>query len=226
MAHINPIINDTWQKALQQEFEKPYFTDIKHFLQNEKKQGKTIYPPSELIFNAFNSTPFDKVKVVILGQDPYHGQGQAHGLSFSVPEGIKLPSSLRNVYAEIERDLGLTMPKKSGNLSKWAAQGVLLLNATLTVEAKQANSHKTIGWQFFTDAVIQQLSDLKMGVVFLLWGNFAKKKAALIDGSKHHILTAGHPSFFSVKYFTGCAHFSATNTLLEQQNLAPINWQL
>ncbi len=219
-------IHDSWYEVLASEFEQPYFSVIKQFLIKEKKAGKTIYPSGSLIFNAFNSTPFDEVKVVILGQDPYHGPNQAMGLSFSVPKGMPKPPSLENIYKEIHDDIGISM-SSSGDLQAWADQGVLLLNAGLTVEAHKANSHKDIGWHKFTDAVIRKLSSEREGIIFLLWGGFAKKKASLIDQTKHHVLTSGHPSPLSANrgYWFGNQHFSKTNELLKQQGKTPINWK-
>jgi uracil-DNA glycosylase len=220
-------IEDSWKKELKQEFTKAYFQQIVAFLKTEKIQGKIIYPPGSLIFNAFTQTPFDAVKVVILGQDPYHGQGQAHGLCFSVQDGIQPPPSLLNIYKEIESDIGVGMPSNYGNLSKWAQQGVLLINAFLTVRANEAASHSKIGWENFTNAVIRKISDEKKGVVFLLWGKFAQEKQSLIDETKHHVLKAAHPSPLSAyNGFFGCKHFSRTNELLLQQGLEPIDWKL
>lgn len=225
MTEINPKIEESWKEHLQDEFHAPYFSELKNFLTAEKQNRKTIYPPGTKIFSAFDQTPFDKVKVVILGQDPYHGPGQAHGLSFSVPDGINPPPSLVNVFKELNADLGIPIPKK-GNLEKWAKRGVLLLNATLTVQANNAGSHHGKGWEKFTDAVIKMISEKKQGVVFLLWGNFAKKKAALIDQNKHFILAAAHPSPLAGGAFSGCRHFSKTNELLKQQGLEPIDWRI
>ena len=220
-------IHPGWKAVLKEEFSKTYFQQVVTFLKTEKAQGKVIYPPGPLIFNAFNQTPFDKVRVVILGQDPYHGRGQAHGLSFSVPAGIKPPPSLVNIFKEIENDLGVKMPMEYGNLTKWAEQGVLLLNAALTVRAGEPFSHARYGWAEFTDAVISKVSELKEGVVFLLWGKFAQEKQILIDESKHFVLKAAHPSPFSAdKGFFGCKHFSKTNALLMKQGLEPIDWKL
>jgi len=220
-------IEPSWKEALKNEFTKPYFLEIVTFLKIEKNNGKTIYPPGPLIFNAFNQTPFDKVKVVILGQDPYHNPGQAHGLSFSVPNGIKPPPSLVNIYKEIQKDVDIPMPAGYGNLTKWAEQGVLLLNAILTVRANEPASHAKNGWMNFTDAVITKISDEKKGVIFLLWGKFAQEKQVLIDETKHFVLKAAHPSPFSAdKGFFGCKHFSKTNELLTNQGLTPINWKL
>lgn len=222
---INPTIEESWKNNLIDEFNKPYFIKLKSFLVSEKK-SHTIFPPGKLIFNAFNTTPFNKVKVVILGQDPYHGHGQAHGLCFSVPIGIGLPPSLVNIFKEIQNDLGLPIPNH-GNLEKWAKQGVLLLNATLTVRAHQAGSHQKMGWETFTDAAIQALSSKRSGLVFLLWGSYAQAKAQLIDETKHHILTAPHPSPLSVyRGFFGCKHFSKTNEILAKQGLETIDWRI
>jgi len=225
MERINPVIEESWKKILEDEFNKPYFVELKKFLTDERAKYR-IFPPGLLIFNAFNHTSFDKVKVVFIGQDPYHGPGQAHGLCFSVPEGIAKPPSLINIFKEIESDLGIRQPA-SGNLVKWADQGVLLLNATLTVRENQAGSHQNKGWETFTDAVITKLSELRNDLIFILWGNFAIAKRSLIDSSRHHILTAAHPSPLSAsKGFFGCRHFSKTNTLLQQIGKTEINWQL
>ncbi len=218
-------IEASWKAVLAEEFEKAYFWQIKKFLVNEKKAGKTIYPPGPLIFNAFNKTPFDQLKVVIIGQDPYHNPGEAMGLCFSVPKGVRVPPSLRNVYKELHNELGMPVPNH-GDLSAWAAQGVLLLNAMLTVEHKRAGSHKKIGWQQFTDAVIRIISDQKEGVVFLLWGNFAKGKKALINEMKHYVLESAHPSPLAGDAFLGNGHFSKTNDLLIAQGLEPIDWTI
>jgi len=218
-------IEESWKRVLSDEFEQPYFAAIKDFLVGEKRAGKIIYPPGPLIFNAFNQTPFDKVKVVILGQDPYHNPGEAMGLCFSVPKGVRVPPSLVNIFRELERDLELPIPNH-GDLTHWARQGVLLLNAMLTVEAGKPASHQKIGWQTFTDAVIRRISDLKEGVVFLLWGNFAKGKKALIDETRHYVLTAPHPSPLAGDGFVGCGHFSRANELLAKQGLEPIDWRL
>lgn len=218
-------IENTWRQALQSEFDKPYFAGLVRFLHSEKDAGRTIYPPGSLIFKAFELTPLDKVKVVILGQDPYHGPGQAMGLSFSVPDSIPAPPSLKNIFKEIETDLGIPMSGRP-NLESWARQGVLLLNAILTVRGGEAASHSGIGWQEFTDAVIRTISDNCEGVVFLLWGNYARSKAPLIDASRHHILTAAHPSPLARGAFFGCRHFSKTNAILASENKTPINWQL
>ena len=218
-------IEQSWKSALAEEFGKPYFESLVRFLHSEKAAGKVIYPPGSLIFNAFNLTPLDKVKVVILGQDPYHGPGQAMGLSFSVPDGIPAPPSLKNIFHEIETDLGVKMSGRP-NLEGWARQGVLLLNSVLTVEAGQPTSHSRIGWMEFTDAVIRCISERREGVVFLLWGRFAQEKSALIDTSKHHVLTAAHPSPLARGAFFGCRHFSKANEILVSEGLEPIQWQL
>ncbi len=220
---IDPKIEPSWKKVLIDEFNKPYFVALKEFLVEEKKKY-VVYPAGANIFNAFACTPFNKVKVVIIGQDPYHGPGQAHGLSFSVPEGIQKPPSLVNIFKELQSDIGKPIPE-SGNLESWARQGVLLLNATLTVRANQAGSHQKHGWEQFTDSVIRTLSDQKSGLVFLLWGRFAQDKAALIDASKHHILKAAHPSPLSAyNGFFGCKHFSKTNEILLSQGETAIEW--
>lgn len=220
-------MEEGWKRALQNEFREEYFRDIVQFLKNEKKSGKIIYPPGPQIFNAFNSTPFDRVKLVILGQDPYHGPGQAQGLCFSVPAGIKPPPSLVNIFKEIRTDLGVTMPDGYGNLGAWTEQGVLLINAALTVRANEPLSHAGIGWMRFTDAVIRLLSEKKEHLVFLLWGKFAQEKQVLIDGSKHLVLKAAHPSPFSAdKGFFGCRHFSKANEYLAKNGIDPINWQI
>lgn len=225
MTEKKPLIDESWYQVLKEEFEKDYFRNLKNFLVEEKKKH-TIYPPGNQIFAAFDSTPFDKVKVVILGQDPYHGPGQAHGLCFSVNAGVKHPPSLRNIYKEIENDLGIAYPK-SGALIPWTKQGVLLINATLTVRAHQAGSHQKKGWEQFTDTIIQKLSEQKSGLVFLLWGSFAISKSNLIDQSKHHILSTVHPSPLSAhRGFFGSKHFSKTNELLSRNGIAPIDWRV
>ena len=218
-------IDQSWKNALAGEFEKPYFASLVRFLHHEKAAGKKIFPPGSQIFKAFELTPVKDVKVVILGQDPYHGPGQAHGLSFSVPADMPAPPSLKNIFKEIESDLGVSM---SGypNLEKWASQGVLLLNAVLTVQSGAAASHSKIGWEEFTDAVIRYISDNCEGVVFLLWGNFARGKSALIDRSRHHVLEAAHPSPLARGAFFGCRHFSRTNDILTAHGKTPIDWQL
>ena len=220
-------IEASWKEVLKNEFTKPYFQQIVTFLKTERMAGKTIYPSGSMIFNAFNHTPFEKVKVVILGQDPYHGPGQAHGLCFSVQDGVAPPPSLINIYKEIQSDIGVGMNAANGNLTKWAGQGVFLLNASLTVRANEPMSHAKIGWAEFTDAVIKKISDEKKGVVFLLWGKFAQEKQALIDETKHHVLKAAHPSPFSAdKGFFGCKHFSKANEFLVKEGLAPVDWKL
>ncbi len=221
----NVQIEAGWKHALAAEFQQPYFAAIKSFLLAEKEAGKTIYPPGHLIFNAFNKTPFEALKVVVLGQDPYHNPGEAMGLSFSVPKGVKTPPSLLNIYKEIQRSLGIP-PPPHGDLTPWTEQGVLMLNAMLTVEARQPASHQKIGWQTFTDAVIRCVSQQKEGVVFLLWGNFARSKKALIDESRHFILESAHPSPLAGNAFQGCGHFVRTNEILTQLGKTPIDWAL
>lgn len=218
-------IEQSWKSALSGEFEKPYFSSLVRFLYDERAAGKVIYPRGSQIFNAFELTPVDKVKVVILGQDPYHGPGQAMGLSFSVPDNIPAPPSLKNIFKEIETDLGIKMSGKP-NLESWARQGVLLLNTSLTVQAGLANSHSNIGWKEFTDAVIKYISDNCTGVVFLLWGNPARAKKELIDTSRNYVLEAAHPSPLARGAFFGCRHFSKTNEILKSLGKEPINWQL
>ena len=218
-------IESSWKQALQSEFEQPYFAELVRFLHQEKQAGRVIFPPGGQIFKAFELTPLDRVKVVILGQDPYHGYGQAMGLCFSVPEGVPAPPSLKNIFKEIEDDLGIRM-SGSPDLEPWARQGVLLLNAILTVRSGEAASHSAIGWQPFTDAVIRCISERCEGVVFLLWGNFARSKRTLIDTSRHYVLEAPHPSPLARGAFFGCRHFSQTNQLLVRQGKTPINWQL
>jgi uracil-DNA glycosylase len=220
-------IEQGWKDVLQNEFHKDYFLHIVTTIKTEKLSGRTIYPPGNLIFNAFNHTPFDKVKVVIIGQDPYHGPGQAMGLSFSVPDGVKPPPSLQNIFKEINADLGVSIYPVYGNLTQWADQGVLLLNASLTVRANEPNSHADIGWMRFTDAVIGAISEKKQSVVFLLWGRFAQDKQPLIDETRHYVLRAAHPSPFSAeKGFFKCRHFSKTNELLVKHGKDPIDWML
>jgi uracil-DNA glycosylase len=219
-------IEASWKRELKEEFDKPYFEKIVHFLKEEKKAGKTVYPPGKLIFNAFDSTPFDKVKVVIIGQDPYHGPGQAHGLSFSVPDKVQPPPSLINIFKEIHDDLDIPIPQ-TGNLEKWAKQGVLLLNASLTVESSKPMSHSEIGWHVFTDEAIKHISKDKEHVVFMLWGRFAQNKENLIDTTKHKILKAAHPSPFSAyNGFMGCKHFSNANNWLREMGEKQIDWTL
>jgi uracil-DNA glycosylase len=222
----NVNIDPSWGKILAPEFEQPYFAAIKEFILAEKQKGKRIYPPGPQIFNAFNLTPFDQVKVVILGQDPYHGEGQAHGLSFSVPAGIKPPPSLVNIFKEIKSDLSID-PPGHGNLEAWATQGVLLLNAVLTVNDSEAASHKNAGWEKFTDAVIKTISDHRDNIVFILWGRFAQNKEILIDKSKHLIIKSAHPSPFSADAgFFGSRPFSKTNTYLKTHRIKEIDWKL
>jgi uracil-DNA glycosylase len=219
-------IESSWKTVLKAEFEKPYFKQLVFHLKTEKEQGKTIYPPGKFIFNAFDSTPFEKVKLVILGQDPYHGPGQAHGLSFSVPSGIATPPSLQNIFKELQQDIGMPLPE-TGDLSAWARQGVFLLNASLTVRAAEPMSHAQIGWALFTDAVIKVLSEKRKHLVFLLWGKFAKEKSHLIDSTQHKILTAAHPSPLSAHNgFLGCRHFSTANQYLVKNGIDPIDWKL
>lgn len=219
-------IEASWKEILKQEFSKPYFKQIVLHLKTEKSQGKAIYPPGQLIFNAFNTTPFDKIKVVILGQDPYHGYGQAHGLCFSVPNGIPQPPSLVNIFKELHDDIGIAVPQ-SGNLISWAEQGVFLLNASLTVRAGEPMSHSKIGWAEFTDSVIRKISEGKEHVVFFLWGKFAQEKRSLIDESKHLVLKAAHPSpLSSHNGFFGCRHFSKANAFLVSKGIDPVDWKV
>lgn len=219
-------IEESWKEVLKDEFDKPYFQHIISFLKAEKASGKIIYPPGPLILNAFQQTPLPKVKVVILGQDPYHGRGQAHGLSFSVPQGIVPPPSLVNIFKELKNDLGIEIPQ-SGNLEKWTHQGVLLLNASLTVRQNEPGSHSKIGWLQFTDQVIRKISDEKKGIIFLLWGKFAQEKQSLIDETNHYVLKAAHPSPYSAANgFFGCKHFSRTNELLMKQQKSPVDWKI
>jgi uracil-DNA glycosylase len=219
-------LEPSWKEHLQKEFSRDYFQQVVLHLKTERATGATIYPPGSQIFSAFELTPFDKVKAVIIGQDPYHGPGQAHGLSFSVQDGVATPPSLQNIFKELNTDLGMPIPKH-GNLTKWATQGVLLLNAVLTVRAKEPGSHAKIGWMNFTDAVIKTISDQKENVVFMLWGRFAHEKQVLIDETKHHVLRAAHPSPLSAHNgFFGCKHFSITNELLVKDKIEPIDWSL
>lgn len=224
MGQITPQIHESWKSVLKEEFEAPYFTALKEFLVEEKKRYQ-VYPPGPLIFNAFNCTPFDQLKVVIIGQDPYHGHGQAHGLCFSVPEEIKPPPSLENIFKELHSDLGIPVPSH-GNLEAWARQGVLLLNATLTVRANTPLSHTGKGWEIFTDSVIRHISEQRKHIVFLLWGRNAQAKETLIDASSHYILKAAHPSPYSAAGFFGCRHFSRTNEILRSNGIPEINWKL
>jgi uracil-DNA glycosylase len=219
-------IEESWKHVLKSEFSKPYFLEIVTHLRMERAAGKTIYPPGPLMFNAFNITPFPKVKVVLLGQDPYHGPNQAHGLSFSVQDGVRPPPSLVNIFKELHDDLGVPIPR-SGNLTGWAEKGVMLLNASLTVRKNEPMSHSKIGWSKFTDTVIEKISSEKSNVVFLLWGKFAQEKQALIDETKHKVLKAAHPSPYSANAgFFGCRHFSKTNEYLAQSGRDPIDWSL
>ena len=218
-------IEASWKTTLQDQFEQPYFQALAAFLKNEKAAGKTIYPPGSLIFNAFNTTPFPEVKVVIIGQDPYHNPGEAMGLCFSVPKGVRVPPSLKNIYKELESDVGATIPNH-GDLTSWAQQGVFLLNAMLTVERNRPGSHQKIGWQDFTDAVIRKLSDGREHLVFMLWGGFARKKKELIDGSKHLILEAAHPSPLAGGAFFGSKHFSKANAYLQEHGMGKVEWQV
>ncbi len=223
IQEINPKMEATWKKVLEAEFSKEYFYRLKDFLSHEKSE-QVIYPKGNNIFKAFELTPFDDVKVVVIGQDPYHGEGQAHGLSFSVPKGISKPPSLLNIFKEINQDLQIPIPNH-GNLEKWAKQGVLLINATLTVRKQSPGSHQNQGWETFTDEVIKSISLHKKNVVFLLWGKYAQQKIPLIDSSKHLVLTAVHPSPMSVyRGFFGCRHFSKTNEYLSKNNLSIIDW--
>jgi uracil-DNA glycosylase len=222
---VNPQIEASWKEILKDEFEKQYFKELKEFLLEEKSKY-AVFPPGRLIFNAFRLTPFDNVRVVLLGQDPYHGPGQAHGLCFSVPQGITAPPSLVNIFKEIERDLGIPVPHH-GCLEKWARQGVLLLNATLSVRANQPGSHQRKGWETFTNAVIGKLSEKRVGLVFLLWGKFAQEKETFIDTNRHYVLKAAHPSPYSAyNGFFGCRHFSKTNEILMKHGLAEIDWRI
>lgn len=217
-------LESSWKQRLQDEFDLPYMAGLRQYLLDRKRNGATIYPPGKLIFNALDSTPFDQVKIVILGQDPYHGPGQAHGLCFSVPEGVAVPPSLLNIYKEIESDLGLPRPG-SGNLQAWAEQGILLLNAVLTVERGHASAHQGKGWETFTDRVVAELNAGRENLVFLLWGSYAMRKGAIIDRDRHLVLTAPHPSPLSAhRGFFGCRHFSRANAWLESKGMAPIRW--
>jgi uracil-DNA glycosylase len=218
-------IESSWKSQLREEFAKPYFAQIKQFLASEKAAGKTIYPPGPRIFSAFDHTPFQAVRVVIIGQDPYHGPGQAMGLCFSVPKHMPVPASLKTIYKEQVRDLGIQQPHH-GDLTSWTTQGVFLLNAILTVERNQAGSHSKIGWHLFTDAVIRTLSDQRDGLIFLLWGNFARTKKLLIDQQKHTVMEAAHPSPLAGGAFMGCGHFSRVNEIFQSRNEPPIQWTL
>lgn len=224
MSYINPDIEGSWKEVLKVEFSAPYFAHLKEFLIKERSKH-IVYPAGRDIFNAFNLTPLPAVKVVILGQDPYHGPGQAHGLCFSVPDGIPHPPSLQNIFKEMKSDLGIS-PPQSGNLTKWAQSGVLLLNATLTVRAGQAGSHQGKGWESFTDSAIKAISDNRAGVVFMLWGNYARSKEVLIDKNRHYILQAPHPSPLSAsRGFLGCRHFSSANKYLDDIGIQPVDWK-
>lgn len=226
MSKLNIKVEESWKLVLKEEFNKPYFIQLVNHIKTEKEQGKLIYPKGSNIFNAFNKTPLDKVKVVILGQDPYHGPNQAHGLSFSVQKGIPFPPSLQNIFKELQRDTGTPYPSH-GDLSSWAQQGVFLLNASLTVRAAEPMSHSQIGWAIFTDAVIRTISKDCPKVVFMLWGKFAQEKQTLIDSSKHLILKAPHPSPLSAHQgFVGCGHFSTCNHFLAKNGIDPINWHI
>ncbi len=224
--NTNVNLHESWKNLLNEEFEKAYFKQLKQFLIDEKNKGAKIFPPGSQIFAALDHTPFENVKVVLLGQDPYHGAGQAHGLCFSVNDGVKFPPSLQNIFKELNNDCGCEIPI-SGSLIKWADQGVLLLNATLTVRENEAGSHQNKGWEIFTDTIIKTISDNKENIVFILWGRFAQSKENLIDSTKHLILKAAHPSPFSAyNGFFGCKHFSKTNNYLREKKLTEINWQL
>lgn len=225
MSNVNPTLEESWKSKLSDEFSADYFAQLKTFLVEEKRT-QTVFPPGNRIFSAFDHTPFDKVKAVILGQDPYHGPGQAHGLCFSVPDGVPKPPSLVNIFKELNTDLGIPIPQ-TGNLEKWADQGVLLLNATLTVRANQAGSHQKRGWENFTDAAIKKLSADRENLVFILWGRFAQNKEVLIDGTKHLILKSAHPSPLSAyNGFFGCKHFSKTNEYLRSKGIQEIDWKI
>jgi uracil-DNA glycosylase len=224
-AQDNIQLSESWKKRLKDEFAKPYMQHLKQFLQEEKAAGKVIYPKGKDIFNALNSTSFEKVKVVILGQDPYHGPNQAHGLCFSVQKGIMPPPSLKNIYKELKDDVGVT-PPNHGCLEDWAEQGVLLLNSVLTVEQNKPGSHQGRSWEQFTDRIVELLNWEREHIVFFLWGSYAKKKGAIVNRNKHLVLEAAHPSPFSVTGFLGCRHFSRANHYLEQHGLTPINWQI
>ncbi len=223
MLKVAPEIEESWKLSLEDAFKTESFRALKLFLKEEVKHY-TVYPPGKFMFNAFNLTPLTAVKVVIIGQDPYHGRGQAHGLSFSVPDGVSIPPSLKNIYKELHNDIGIPIPK-TGNLENWARQGILLLNATLSVRAQQAGSHQRKGWEEFTDSAIRMVSELRSGVVFLLWGKYAQDKENLINIRKHYVLKAPHPSPFSAnRGFFGCRHFSKTNEILRQNGLCEIDW--
>ncbi len=218
-------MHDSWLAALGDELEQPHMTELRAFLVSEVAAGRPFYPPAGLVFNALALTPFEDVRVVILGQDPYHGHGQAMGLCFSVPDGVPLPPSLRNIYEELATDLGIPRPT-TGDLTGWAQVGVLLLNAVLTVSPGKPASHAGKGWERFTDRVISELSDRRDGIVFLLWGRYAQEKGARVDAARHHLLTASHPSPYSAAGFFGCRHFSQANALLEGEGRAAVDWRL
>jgi len=225
MSASSPKLDSSWMAHIGAEFDQPYMAKLKEFLKQEKENGAAVYPKGSEIFNALNTTSFDKVRVVILGQDPYHGEGQAHGLSFSVRKGVRLPPSLQNIYKEIEAEFGTPIPRV-GDLTKWAEQGVLLLNATLTVRAENAGSHQKKGWEEFTDAIIRALNDQHDHIVYMLWGSYAQKKGAFIDRSKNLVLESAHPSPLSAhRGFLGNGHFKKANDYLVQQGRKPINWQ-
>ena len=225
MVGLNVNIEESWKRQIADEWKQPYFNELVHFLSEEKANKEIIYPPEKQIFAAFENTPFDKVKVVILGQDPYHGEGQANGLCFSVAPGVRVPPSLKNIFKELNRDLNVDIPV-DGDLSAWTSQGVLLLNATLTVRANQAASHQKKGWEKFTDAIIKSISENRENVVFMLWGNYAKQKASCVNRSKHLVLEAAHPSPLARTGFKGCSHFSKANEYLVKNNISPIDWRL
>jgi uracil-DNA glycosylase len=225
MVGLNVNIEESWKRQIADELKQPYFNELVHFLREEKANKEIIYPPEKQIFAAFENTPFDKVKVVILGQDPYHGEGQANGLCFSVAPGVRVPPSLKNIFKELNRDLNVDIPV-DGDLSAWTSQGVLLLNATLTVRANQAASHQKKGWEKFTDAIIKSISENRAYVVFMLWGNYAKQKASCVNRRKHLVLEAAHPSPLARTGFKGCSHFSKANEYLVKNNISPIDWRL
>jgi uracil-DNA glycosylase len=222
---MQPRIHESWQAVLGDEFEQPYMSELRGFLVAEVEAGRRFYPPADKVFNALSLTPFEAVRVVILGQDPYHGPGQAMGLCFSVPDGIAPPPSLQNIFKELSSDLGVQTPSH-GDLTSWAERGVLLLNAVLTVSPRKPGSHAGKGWERFTDRAVAELSDRREGVVFLLWGKYAQQKGDVVDGARHHVLTAAHPSPYSATGFFGCRHFSRANELLVAAGEAPIDWQL
>jgi uracil-DNA glycosylase len=218
-------MDESWLEVLGDEFDQPYMDELRAFLVAEVEAGRRFYPPAPLVFNALSLTPFDAVRVVILGQDPYHGRGQAMGLCFSVPDGVRQPPSLQNIFRELHDDVGVPIPT-SGDLTPWARQGVLLLNAVLTVSPGAAASHAGKGWERFTDRAIAELSARRDGLVLLLWGRHAQQKGSIVDATRHHVLTAAHPSPYSASGFFGCRHFSRANSFLEQEGVTPIDWQL